>query len=124
MSTTVTLQTALAGWLAGAVEGGRSIRVSIPSGTVLTLPDSSNQDDVAAQLACLSPTILAANRSVLDRTVQWPANTPPYTEGNDVLVTYGPHGERINTDFAASSSVSSSTSSSVSKSVSSSASAS
>lgn len=124
MSYALTLQAALTGYLSGGADSGRRIAVSIPSGTVLTLSDSADQDQVAEQLAAISPTALAQNRTQLDRTIQWPANTPPYTAGNDVLVTYGAHGERIYHDFAASSSVSSSTSSSASSSVSSSASAS
>lgn len=104
MSTTLTLQAALAGYLAGTAEGGRSVQISIPSGTVLTFPDASNQDDVAVLLAIISPAALAANRSQLDRTIVWPANTPPYTEGNDVLVSYGAHGERNYHDFAVSAS--------------------
>lgn len=124
MSTTVTLQAALTGYLSGTAEGERSIAVSIPSGTVLTITDAVDQDSVAEKLAAISPAALAANRSVLDRTIIWPANTSPFTAGNHVLVTYDAHGAKIYHDFAASSSVSSSTSSSVSSSVSSSASAS
>ena len=123
MSQTLTLQAALTGFLSGTEEG-RRIEVSIPSGTVLTITDAMDTDQVAEALAIISPAALAANRTQVERTIVWPANTAPFTEGNDVLVTYGAHGERVYKDFAVSSSVSSSTSSSVSSSVSSSASAS
>lgn len=104
MSTTITLQAALTGWLSGTAEGGRSVAISIPALTVLTITDAVDQDSVAEKLAAISPAALAANRSVLDRTITWPANTPPFTEGNDVLVNYGAHGERIYHDFASSAS--------------------
>lgn len=117
MSQTVTLQAALTGYLAGSLSG-RPVAVSIPSGTVLTVSDANDTDQLAELLAVISPTALANNRTQVDRTITWPANTPPFTAGDDVLVTYDAHGARQYHDFAVSSSVSSSTSSSASSSAS------
>ena len=116
MSTTVTLQAAL------VLPKNKSLAfpISIPSGTVLTLPDAVDQDSVAEQLAAISPEALAANRSVLDRVVAAPTGYEGIPVGSDALVTYDAHGARIRTDMAASSSPSHSPSSSASSSASSS----
>jgi hypothetical protein len=101
-----------------------AFEMSIPSGTVLTISDALDQDSMAEMLAAISSKALGDNRTQLDRDVAAPTGLPGIPVGNDVHIKYGAHGERIITDYAASSSVSSSTSHSVSSSVSSSASAS
>lgn len=120
MSATITLQAAL------VLPANKSyvFPISIPSGTVLTLPDAQNQDSVAEMLRAISPAALGANLSQLDRDVAAPSGYDGVPVGDDVHVKYGAYGNRIVLPYGASSSVSSSTSSSVSSSVSSSASAS
>lgn len=118
MSYNVTLAAAL------AVKTSTGQNISIPSGTVLTLTDASDQDGAAEILAGISPAALAANRAQLDRDVAAPSGYAGVPVGDDVHVKYGAHGERIVTAYGASSSVSSSVSHSVSSSASASPSAS
>jgi hypothetical protein len=92
--------------------------LTIPSGTVVTDNLANDLDALAEHMAAMSPAILGANLSQVDRDIIWPANTAPFTAGNHVRVLHGANGRVRYFDLAASASPSASPSSSGSSSVS------
>src|ERR1051325_7058262 len=59
-----------------------SLNATIPSGTVVTFPSASTDDDLAESLSIISEAALAANSAVLNHTED--------SDGDAVAVTYGP----------------------------------
>ncbi len=94
MSKSITLQAALV----IPKDKALSFRMSIPSGTVVTFLDASDEEGVAAQLWSMTPSAMSDNLSQLDRTVT-SSGIPGITDGHQVLVAHKAGGAVVYHDF-------------------------